>query len=103
MHRKPGVDVLLIVDTNRNRHFFGTGNLRMQFMEGKLKSMDSKEVDESYLEGSQKEGGTDVLPLEKTPSPNGTQNIRPPVSHVGRVVRCATRRCLSSELGMCDA
>lgn len=103
MHKKTGVDVLLIVDTNRDRRFYGTGSLRRQFMEGKLKSMDSKEVGENYLEGSQKEGGVDVLPLEKTPSPNSTDNIRPPVSHVGRVVRCSTRRCLNSELGICDA
>ena len=69
MHKKTGVDVLLIVDTNRDWRFFGTGSLRKQFMEGKLKSMDSKEVDKNYLECSQKEGGVDVLLLEKTPSP----------------------------------
>lgn len=103
MYKKTGVDVLLIIDTNRDRRFFGTGNLRRQFMEGKLKSKDSKEVDENYLEGSQNEDNVTVLPLEKTPSPNGTENIPPPVSHIGRIVRCATRRSLNPELGNCDA
>lgn len=102
MQKKTGVDVLLIVDTNRDRRFFGTGNLRSQFLEGNLKSMDSKEVDENYL-GSQNEDDVAVLPLEKTPSPKGTENIQPAATHAGRIVRSATRRSLNSDLGNCDA
>lgn len=65
MHKRTGVDVLLIVEDKREWRFFGTGNLKTQFMEGTLRSKGSKEVKENYFQGSKNDEKNYVLPLGK--------------------------------------
>ena len=101
MHKKTGVDVLLIVENKRERRFFGTGNLKTQFIEGTLRSKGSKEVKENYFEGSKNdEKDNDVLPSGKTPSPAGDT---PPVqSRIARILNSHPRRSLDPVLDNWD-
>lgn len=65
LHKRTGVDVLLIVEDKREWRFFGTGNLKTQFMEGTLRSKGSKEVKENYFQGSKNDEKNYVLLLGK--------------------------------------
>ena len=100
LHKKTGVDVLLIVENKRERRFFGTGNLKTQFMEGTLRSKGSKEVKENYFEGMKNDEDY-VLPLGKTPSPAG---VNPPLvqSRITRILNSHPRRSLDPVLDNCD-
>lgn len=64
LHALTNADVLTIVQTKRERSFYGTGKLREQYLAGEIRSQKGKEV--SF---GQKENNI-VLPLIDTPSPS---------------------------------
>ena len=98
LNKKTGVDVLLIVENKRERRFFGTGNLKTQFMEGTLQSKGSTEVKENYFQGSKNdEENNGVLALRKTPSP---ARVIPPAvrSRIEKILNSHPRRSLDPVL-----
>lgn len=93
MHKRTGVDVLLIVENKREWRFFGTGNLKTQFMEGTLRSKGSKEVKENYFQGSKNDKKKLCAAIGKTPSPAG---INPPAvqSRIAKILNSHPRQSL---------
>lgn len=83
LHKRTGADVLLIVENDHERRFFGTGKLKKHFMDGTLRSKGSNEVKDRSLQGTNDDENDEILPLEKTPSPEGG-NTRPVESRVAR-------------------
>ena len=103
LHKRTGADVLLIVENDHERRFFGTGKLKKHFMDGTLRSKGSNEVKDRSLQGTNDDENDEILPLEKTPSPAGG-NTRPVESRVARIVNCSSsRRSLDPLLENCDA
>ncbi len=68
-----GADVLTIVQTDRERRFYGSGRLREEYIGGKLKGTGDEEVFDGN--GETYNNGAVVGPLEATPSPKTGQNI----------------------------
>ena len=88
LHKKTGVNVLLIIENERERRYFGTGKLREDFLSGKLQSKDCKETTEETL------GDTKILPLTDTPSPANKETV----SKIDRIVKASTRRSLNESI-----
>jgi len=76
----------MIVESERERRFFGTGKLREELLTGKLQSRECKETPEESLHGK-----INVLPLSDTPSPCEDE----PQSKVAKIIKSSTRRSLN--------
>ena len=67
-----GADVLILVQNERERRFFGTGSLREEYLAGKLHGSGKEEMQEGC--GESCANGAVVCPLEETPSPSAGQS-----------------------------
>ena len=66
LNKMTGAEVLVIVQTSREKRFYGTGELRKKLLEGTLKATDDFKDEGSTMKSAMELG---VTPLEATPSP----------------------------------
>lgn len=89
-----GADVLIIVQNDRERRFYGTGPLREEYLGGRLHGTGTEEV--KGTDGERHGNGPVVAPLETTPSPKTDQTNSSRVSAILGDPRPRKRLCLSS-------
>ena len=88
-----GSDVLLVVQNERERRFYGTGPLREEYLGGKLCGIGKEEFRDS--DGGSCSNGAVVGPLEATPSPTTGQNNSDRVSAIVGIPRSRKRLNMS--------
>lgn len=92
-----GADVLVIVQNNRERRFYGTGPLREEYLGGRLHGTGKEEVRNGDGEScNNPNNGAVVCPLEVTPSPTSGRNNTGRVSAIVGEPRSRKRLNMSS-------